>query len=723
MERASRGAAVRPLRTLLGAGATSGLSDAQLLERFVSSSGESAEAAFEALVLRHGPMVYDVCHKVLGNTDDVQDALQSTFLILAVKAGSIRRHESIASWLYGVALRIASHARSQAAKRRLGERRIAAMASLEDDWAPPQDRESIDILHQEIERLPRNYREPVVICYLEGLSLEMAARQLGCPIGTLGVRLMRARQRLKSRLSRRGITAPAGLLIAGLSARSTTAALPDTLVRSAVAIAMQFASNGRITLVAAELTKEVLKRMVWIQVARVCSVVFLAGAVAGLSGLLLAQAGLLADHDPSARPADPPPPGMKVARPVSFAPVVVSSRAAFGQTGPDASARSHLPRHPKVLWKFPTFGDPGTLLLADGVVYFGDRYENFYAVRLSDRAFLWRKRGIGHVYDPAAKHGDTVFVSSGLGLTALAAKDGKMLWNVKGRGDAMGGSPLAVGDRVIVADECGWVYAIGLDGRRIWEHDTMDDEESRRERDFIMQIRAQLKRGRGAANPRPPVSDGTTVFLPRFDKSHRVLAIDVDKGFRRWTFQAAGMLYGKPTVADDKLFFGCYEGNDEAKTGRFYALNKRRKVLWEFPTAVRIDAGSAYRDGSIFFGSSGGRFYRVDAETGKEIWSYQIPDVHDTHAAIYCTPLCTEDAVYFNSFDGRLYCLNITNGALKWRFQPVQDSEVDLSLATDGQRIVLGVRRSSEGKKGEDAIVAIDEDENAGGGQRAGTKH
>ena len=91
-------------------------------------SGESAESAFEALVLRHGPMVFDVCYKVLGNPHDVQDALQSTFLILAVKAGSIRRQESIASWLYGVALRVASHARSEAARRRAGERRIAAVA-------------------------------------------------------------------------------------------------------------------------------------------------------------------------------------------------------------------------------------------------------------------------------------------------------------------------------------------------------------------------------------------------------------------------------------------------------------------------------------------------------------------------------------------------------------------------------------------------------------------
>ena len=301
MDRASPGAADRQVRALFSTGASGGLSDAQLLERFVSGGGELAESAFAALFSRHGPMVFDVCRHVLGNSHDVQDALQSTFLILAVKAGSIRRQESIASWLHGVALRVAMHARSQAARRRIGERHIAAMANLEVDWVPPEDHERVAILHQEIERLPRNYRDPVVVCYLQGLTLEKAARDLGCPIGTLGVRLMRARERLKRRLSRRGITAPAGLLIAGLSARPSTAALPDTLVRSTVTTALQFASSGTITLVATELTKDVLRRMIWIKLARAGSAALMAVAVLGFSGLMLIRSGLSADHDPGAR--------------------------------------------------------------------------------------------------------------------------------------------------------------------------------------------------------------------------------------------------------------------------------------------------------------------------------------------------------------------------------------------------------------------------------------
>jgi outer membrane protein assembly factor BamB len=517
------------------------------------------------------------------------------------------------------------------------------------------------------------------------------------------------------RLRCRGVTAPAALVIAGLSGRSTAAGLPADLVRSIARTAAHFNSSGTIALVATELAKDVLKRMVWVKCARAGSAVLIVAIVAACSGLMLARAVLSADDGPNAPQAVPTSRSPQGGGAISPSAVSAASRGGLGQAEADSPAQTHLPQHPKVLWKFPTFGDPGTLLLADGVVYFGDRYESFYAVRLSDRAFLWRARGLGHVYLPAAKHSDTVYVATGFGLTALSAGDGKVLWNDRLRGDATGSSPLVVKDRIIVADVSGMVYAIGLDGQRIWEHDMMDDEDSRRERDFRMQIRAQLKRGPGAVEPRPPATDGTTAFLPLFDKSHRLLAIDIDKGFRRWTFEASGMIYGKPSLAEDKVFFGCFDGDDlKTMTGRFYGLNKRRGILWEFPTPVRIDAGSAYHDGSVYFGSSGGRFYRVNAETGKEIWSYQIPDVHETEAAIYCTPLCAADSVYFNSFDGHVYCLKIATGELKWRYEPSAGSEVDLSLATDGQLIVVGVRRNSRTKKGEDAIVAIGEDENAG---------
>ncbi len=114
-------AALQSIDSLFRVGTSSGLSDAELLDRYVSGERERAEASFEALVLRHGPMVFDVCRKVLDNTHDAQDAFQATWLVLAARARSIRRKTSVASWLYGVALRVAAHARAESARRRARE--------------------------------------------------------------------------------------------------------------------------------------------------------------------------------------------------------------------------------------------------------------------------------------------------------------------------------------------------------------------------------------------------------------------------------------------------------------------------------------------------------------------------------------------------------------------------------------------------------------------------
>ena len=120
-------AVVRSLGILFTEGTHCGLTDTELLERFLSRSDETAAHAFEGLVLRHGAMVLDVCNRVLGDPHDAQDAFQATFLVLATRARSIRRQKSVGSWLHGVALRVARRARSDAARRKAHERRIAEM--------------------------------------------------------------------------------------------------------------------------------------------------------------------------------------------------------------------------------------------------------------------------------------------------------------------------------------------------------------------------------------------------------------------------------------------------------------------------------------------------------------------------------------------------------------------------------------------------------------------
>jgi outer membrane protein assembly factor BamB len=256
-----------------------------------------------------------------------------------------------------------------------------------------------------------------------------------------------------------------------------------------------------------------------------------------------------------------------------------------------------------------------------------------------------------------------------------------------------------------------------MDGKLIWKQDMIDDEHGRLERDALDRLRTQLKRDgiSGVARPRTAASDGTTIFLPFFDKSRRLVAMDLETGERRWSFQATGMIYGTPTLTDDKVFFGTNDG-DLGQAGHFSCINKTNMtVLWTFPTKSKIDAGSSYRDGSVFFSSCDGRCYRVNAVTGKEVWSYQTPQSQGMGAFIYSAPQCTEDAVYFGSFDGYLYCLRIESGELKWRIQPVKDSEVTSCLLADGRRIVLAIRRNLGTKQGQDAIVVIGEDEKARG--------
>ena len=203
----------RPMRTLWSNGVFGGMPDAQLLDRFVESHSEAAEVAFEALVQRHGPMVLRVCREILGDSDDADDAFQASFLVLVQRVRSIRDRGSLASWLYGVATRVALRARTDAARRREVERQGATVPA---DRSLAAERSFVDpVVHEELTRLPEKYRAPIVLCYLEGLTHDGAAQQLGWPVGTVRGRLARARDLLRNRLTRRGVTASAALGVVG----------------------------------------------------------------------------------------------------------------------------------------------------------------------------------------------------------------------------------------------------------------------------------------------------------------------------------------------------------------------------------------------------------------------------------------------------------------------------------------------------------------------------
>jgi RNA polymerase sigma factor (sigma-70 family) len=221
-----------------------GMTDRELLDALVTHRDE---AAFEALLRRHGPMVLAVCRRALRNAQDAEDAFQATFLVLARKASTIRERDVLGSWLYGVAYRTAQKARTLSARRQNHERQVAPRPS------PSDAHPGLD-LDDELNLLPEKYRAPLVLCHLEGRSRQDVARQLNIPEGTLSSRLATARKALANQLRRHG-----------WNSAGATAGLPPSLLastsRAAVHLLAGRAASGVVSAQVLALTEGVIKMM------------------------------------------------------------------------------------------------------------------------------------------------------------------------------------------------------------------------------------------------------------------------------------------------------------------------------------------------------------------------------------------------------------------------------------------------------------------------------
>ncbi len=279
------------LRKAVGQQDDIGLTDGQLLGRFLE---QHAEAAVAALVQRHGPMVWGVCRRVLGNHHDAEDAFQATFLVLVRKARSVRPREMVGNWLYGVAHHTALKARATRAKRSTREKQVIDMPESE----APREAARGDLqiaLDQELSRLPDKYRVALVLCDLEGKTRKEAARQLGLPEGTLAGRLTRGRALLARRLARAGVVLPGGSLAAVLAESAATAGVPAALLTSTIktvtlVAAGKAAAAGLVSAQVAVLAEGVVRTMLLTKLK--ITVAVLVVGLSALTGGLVAQAHL-----------------------------------------------------------------------------------------------------------------------------------------------------------------------------------------------------------------------------------------------------------------------------------------------------------------------------------------------------------------------------------------------------------------------------------------------
>jgi RNA polymerase sigma factor (sigma-70 family) len=281
------GAVRQQVRLLYEGGSVSGLTDWQLLRRYASRRDESA---FAALVARHGSMVLGVCRRVLHSPEDVDDAFQATFLVLARKAPVLRERGALGAWVYHVARRVATRARADTARRRARERPADPADVIElavHRHGPEPDLGPL--LDAELGRLPESYRAAVVLCDLEGLTHDQAARELGWPIGTVKGRLARARERLRGRLTRRGLTLSVAMLVATCE-RSATAAVSESAAKAALQAGTgELAGRAAVSAVASALAEGAVWSMNMNTLTKFAATAAVLGAVATGSGALAWQ--------------------------------------------------------------------------------------------------------------------------------------------------------------------------------------------------------------------------------------------------------------------------------------------------------------------------------------------------------------------------------------------------------------------------------------------------
>ncbi|MCH7726185.1 MAG: PQQ-binding-like beta-propeller repeat protein [Planctomycetes bacterium] len=359
-----------------------------------------------------------------------------------------------------------------------------------------------------------------------------------------------------------------------------------------------------------------------------------------------------------------------------------------------------LLRKPQVLWKYKAAGSNFADIVAFGGTAIAlDRSGAIHALDSMTGRLLWKSKagyefsfgfGLALTCDPEF---DVLLVGCDTGLFAVDRKTGKTIWRtVMPKGVA---GPTCTKDTVFSGGADGNVYACDLrTGKVKWKHDYVSDRP--KDPEGFDGERARFP-GR-AARPMHAATDGETVFLSVFDQC-RTLAIDAKTGKRRWAFPTKGWMYGRPAVGERGVFVGSQDDH-------FYSIGKGMgNQFWKVKTKSRNEAAAAVAKNLVIFGSCDGNVYAVNKDMGNVVWQFETEKGGRAGAPIYSQPLISHETVYLAAMRGKIYALELKTGKLKWKFEPLADSEINSNLQVDAGRLFLTTRRDDG--KGESAVMAI----------------
>jgi RNA polymerase sigma factor (sigma-70 family) len=657
-----------------------GLSDGQLLENYVTSR---EEAAFAALVQRHGPMVWGVCRRALGSYHDAEDAFQATFLVLVRKAASVVPRDMVANWLYGVAHQTALKARTTSAKRQAREKQMPVMPeqALEQQslWDDLQA-----LLDQELSRMPDKYRAVIVLCDLGGKTRKEAAQYFNVPEGTVASRLATARRMLARRLARRGLPLSGAAVAAVLSQQMASASVPlavaaGTIKAASLFAAGQSAAAGVLSVKAVALAEGVLKALLLARL-KVALAVLAVGALGVIAAVLAQQ---VPAEVPTVQPVTEKKVGEQQARDVG---------GVWPQwRGPNrdgvvhgARAPAKWPRALTEEWRVPVGDGVASPVVVAGRVYVFARQREDEVVLCLDLVSgqeLWRSVpyaapytrrpeernfSIGPRSTPAVARGRAYTLGMSGTLSCLGAETGALLWRKDCRPKPGPDSPSYGGTSPLVADglcivhagdgttggltafdaltgEVRWCYAEGyspMSGSPILV-DLAGERQvvtcSASNAAGVSAATGQKLWGAGSGGVGPPYTTPVRYkdLLLVADRQQPLRALKIETGDQGvmardvWRSKGLPLGYSSPIVAGDLVF-----GMSSRKNGCFFCLDATSgTALWE-SAGAQGDYASILNAGSAWLAlTEKGRFLVIkpSAIAYEPIAEYQVSET-DTHA-------------------------------------------------------------------------------------------